>query len=177
MYIDFPDNSFNEGNSLVVYVDKCNMKCKDCDYKTSLKQKKLRKVNLDELDKYIKDNYKFIDNIILCGGEPTLNQKLIDYVINTKLKCIIYTNSLNLFNVNKFYKVYIDVKGSTEEEIIEYTGINKHYAHELINMYKSLSKENNVYFRVYDDKLYKFINSLNVEYDRIIKYDKVYFGG
>lgn len=113
-YIDFPENI-----SSVVFTGTCNYKCPTCHAKYLLESKEK---NMDELDffNYLDSRKGWIDAVVICGGEPTLQSGLINFARELKEKkwyVKLDTNGSrpevlkNLLEKNLIDYVAMDVKG------------------------------------------------------------------
>ena len=154
MKIDFPDASFNGNNSLIIYFDDCNMKCNFCNYKKMQLLKNLKEVNLNDIKKFIIENIHYIDDIIITGGEPIINEHLLLNLLKLlsefDKEIILYTNLLNISESIIFYsnKIIVDVKGNNVEEIIKNTKISKENALKLFDLYNKYKLCNKFIFRL-----------------------------
>ncbi|MDP2926618.1 MAG: anaerobic ribonucleoside-triphosphate reductase activating protein [bacterium] len=80
--IDYPGKV-----ACTVFLVGCNFRCPWC-YSSELvlpeKIKKLPKMTERDFFKFLKDRQSLLDGVVLCGGEPTLNQDLPEFVKKIK---------------------------------------------------------------------------------------------
>ncbi len=87
-----------------VFLVGCNFECPWC-YAKELVLEKKNKLNLiseEEFFNFLKDRKKLIEGVVVCGGEPTVNKKLIDFCQKIK---------------KMGYFVKIDTNGSNPETL------------------------------------------------------------
>lgn len=77
-FIDYPGKL-----SCVIFTYGCNLRCSWCHSPSLVTESKfkLKKYNLDKIIKFIKEknkNKKWIDAVVVCGGEPTIQKDLIN---------------------------------------------------------------------------------------------------
>jgi pyruvate formate lyase activating enzyme len=172
LLMDFPDNTYTNKNSLIIYFKDCNMKCKYCDYKKMFKLKNLKEVNVNDIEKFIVGNLAFIDEIIITGGEPTTDvytlRKLINLVSEYELKCILYSNLLELPDsiIKDVDRIVVDVKGGDREEIMNNTDISYKESRILIFKYNIYKNSKKFLWRVPKDL------SIDIDFKNVEYYDK-----
>jgi pyruvate formate lyase activating enzyme len=94
--IDFPGNI-----SSVVFTTGCNFRCSYCHNAGLVIPKEIRKspkVKAEELLKWINNNKKMLDAVVITGGEPTLHKNLPGFLAQIKymnLKIKLDTNGTN----------------------------------------------------------------------------------
>ena len=80
--IDFPGRL-----AATVFLIGCDFRCPWC-YSSELilpkKIKKQPKISQKELFKFLKERKKLLDGLVLCGGEPTINKKLPNFIKKIK---------------------------------------------------------------------------------------------
>jgi len=114
--------------SSIIFLNGCNMKCWYCHNKQFLNKENF--VEIKSIVEEIKNN-KFIDSIIISGGEPTLQENL--YYLCKDLKVIelpigIETNGTNSTLLKKLIedklidKIFLDIK-TKPSKYEELTGI------------------------------------------------------
>lgn len=113
-FIDYPGKI-----SSVVFVPGCNYRCPSCHVKSILEGN----AEIDETDffEHIDSRKEWISGVVLCGGEPTFQKNIEDFVIKIKergLKVKLDTNGSNPDLLNKLREkgvidyVAMDVKAS-----------------------------------------------------------------
>jgi|SRR3989344_1044737 len=60
----------------VLFLSKCNFRCKFCHNKELLEKKQMEDIPFNQIKEYLLTNKKFIDGVVITGGEPTLNKDL-----------------------------------------------------------------------------------------------------
>lgn len=155
VYVDFPDFSYTNKPALTIYFEDCNMNCEYCDFKKTFKLKKLNEMSITDVKKFMITNYNFYDIVIISGGEPTTeNQeltKLINFMKYFDKEIHLYTNLLELDNtsiVELVDKIYVDVKGTTIDEIVKIAKISKDEAEILLNKYIKFKNNDKFIFRL-----------------------------
>jgi len=104
--------------SVILFSQGCNYKCPSCYNKQFLTEGK----NIDEeyFFLYLDSKKRWIDGVVLCGGEPTLQDDLCDFVEKIKEKGLAVKLDTNGSNPEVLYKlregrlidyVAMDVKG------------------------------------------------------------------
>lgn len=76
-FIDYPGKT-----SVVVFTPKCNYKCPACHAKVILNSKE--RVSQQEIFNYIDSRKQWIDSVVICGGESTLEPDLLDFIVRAK---------------------------------------------------------------------------------------------
>jgi pyruvate formate lyase activating enzyme len=76
----FIDASFSDWDgkvSSVLFLPRCNFRCPFC-YNTPLvlKPEKMPTIKLARIENYLKKNRKWIDGVVITGGEPTIQEDL-----------------------------------------------------------------------------------------------------
>jgi len=71
----------------VIFTAGCNLRCKYCHNPELVLPEKISKLKLipeDYIFQYIKSNIDLLDAIVITGGEPTLQNDLINFIIKIK---------------------------------------------------------------------------------------------
>jgi pyruvate formate lyase activating enzyme len=98
--VEFPGNI-----SAVIFTQGCNLRCGFCHNKELIEKKK-GTFNTKELLKKISDN-KLLDAVVITGGEPTLQEDIIDFC--NKIK--------KLKPTEQQLKIKLDTNGTDPEKI------------------------------------------------------------
>jgi pyruvate formate lyase activating enzyme len=122
--IDYPKTV-----SCVVFLGKCNFSCPFCHNYEIVLDKYIDNnpdISKEEIIKKISDRANFIEGVVITGGEPTLNDDLIDFMskiksINSNLKIKLDTNGSNpdilkkIIDDNLVDYIALDIKSSEEK--------------------------------------------------------------
>lgn len=109
--------------SCVIFTCGCNFRCPYC-YNAELVYNKVKKIEEKEVINFLKINKKFIDGVILSGGEPTLQNDIINFCKKIKklgFRVGIETNGSKTEILKKLIKeklidyVAMDIKTSIEK--------------------------------------------------------------
>ena len=73
---------WEEGLASVIFTGRCNFKCPGCHGKKLLSGEKI--YDSDEIIKRLKRKQKYINRVVLCGGEPTLELDILSFLKNLK---------------------------------------------------------------------------------------------
>ena len=80
--IDYPGRL-----AAVVFLSGCNFRCPWC-YSAELvlpgKIKLQPKISMEDFFNFLKERQKVLDGIVICGGEPTINEELPDFISKIK---------------------------------------------------------------------------------------------
>ena len=76
--IDFPNRI-----STVVFVGGCNFKCHYC-HNPELITESLGNIDEDELLEFLEHRKNYIDGVVITGGEPCLQEDLVDFIKKVK---------------------------------------------------------------------------------------------
>jgi len=76
--IDFPEKIAS-----VIFVGGCNFRCHYC-HNPELIENNLENINENELLEYVDKRKKYVDALVITGGEPTLQKDLIDFIKKVK---------------------------------------------------------------------------------------------
>lgn len=133
----FIDTSFSDWDgkvSSVVFLPKCNFRCPFCYNKNLVLQPEaMPTVAYEQIKRYLEANKKWIDGVVVTGGEPTNHEDLPD--LCSELKRMGYnvkvdTNGTNPAMIDKLIEdklvdyVAIDLKAPlTEEEYSKASGV------------------------------------------------------
>ncbi|MFP4402790.1 MAG: anaerobic ribonucleoside-triphosphate reductase activating protein [Nanoarchaeota archaeon] len=111
--IDYPPYT-----SCVIFIGGCNFRCGYChNFNLVLKYKEIKTIDEKEIIDYLISKKKWIDAVVITGGEPTLYPELIDFFREIK--------KLNL-------KIKLDTNGSNpkllwdmlDEKLIDYIAMD-----------------------------------------------------
>ena len=80
--IDYPGRI-----AATVFLTGCNFRCPWC-YSAEIvlpeKIKKQPKISIKDFFNFLKERKKLLDGLVLCGGEPSINKKLLAFVKKIK---------------------------------------------------------------------------------------------
>jgi len=121
--------------SSVIFLPSCNMRCPFCYNKSLvLHPEKMPTIANQQIENYLKTNRKWIDGVVLTGGEPTLHRDLSILCKEIKkmgFKVKVDTNGTNSAMINGLIKnqlvdhVALDVKAPLiKEKYSEASGVN-----------------------------------------------------
>ncbi|MDW8114724.1 MAG: anaerobic ribonucleoside-triphosphate reductase activating protein [candidate division WOR-3 bacterium] len=126
--LGFIENSFVDWDgkvSAVIFLGGCNFKCPFCqNYPIVKRDKLLKRYKANEILEYLKNNQKFIDGVVITGGEPLINPGIFDLVRNFKEEGFLvkldtngyfYFNLLTLIKENLVDYVAMDIKTSLKK--------------------------------------------------------------
>jgi len=91
--IDYPPYT-----SCVVFIGGCNLKCPFCHNADMVDTGKLPDMSEDEIFGFLEDRKKWLDAVVITGGEPTLYKELIPFIESIKamgFKVKLDTNGTN----------------------------------------------------------------------------------
>jgi len=83
----------------MIFLPRCNFKCPFCfNPELVFESEKMKDISEKEVFDFLKKQKKWIDGVVISGGEPTLHNELIDFI--RKIKSMnylvrIYTNGTN----------------------------------------------------------------------------------
>lgn len=115
--VDYPSKT-----SLVMFTPGCNYKCPSCHAKEIVLDNSLG-IKIETISSYLNPRKKWIDGIVLCGGEPTLQLDLVNFARALKqgnISLKLDTNGSNpsvlqeLLQENLVDYLAIDIKGPKE---------------------------------------------------------------
>ncbi|MCK5149506.1 anaerobic ribonucleoside-triphosphate reductase activating protein [Candidatus Pacearchaeota archaeon] len=101
--------------SEVVFTPNCNYKCPACHAKEILDSKE--KIDEKEFFNYLDSGKKWIDGVVLCGGEPTLEKDLIDFTEKLKKRDLAVKLDTNGSNPKVLEKLL-------DEKLIDYVAMD-----------------------------------------------------
>jgi len=110
--IDYPNHL-----SCVIFTQGCNWRCPFCHNPDLIAQKKASIIDEKKIHEFLASRVGFIEAIVISGGEPTVQKKLIPFI-----------ESLKKFN----FKIKLDTNGSradvvkqiVEKKLIDYFAID-----------------------------------------------------
>jgi len=106
--------------SSIIFLAGCNFRCQFC-YVPQLvlpeKIKILKTVKEDDILSYLDENKKFIDAVVLTGGEPTLNEDLPDLIQKIKAKGFLIGLETNGTNPNMLSSLI-------EKKLVDYVAMD-----------------------------------------------------
>lgn len=138
-FVDYPGHL-----SCVVFTQGCNMNCFYCHNKPLISNKEFRKsIGCEEVFEFLSKRQKFIDAVVISGGEPTMQKGLEGFIKDVKkmgFKVKLDTNGTNpeaienLLSKKLIDYVAMDIKAPfTRYE--EFCGVRTH----INNIKKSIS--------------------------------------
>ena len=95
-FVDYPKNI-----SAVIFTAGCNFDCFYCHNRHILNQNKTS-INEQDVLSFLHERKKFLDAVVISGGEPTLQKDLVDFIKKVK---------------EMGYKVKLDTNGSNYEVV------------------------------------------------------------
>jgi len=101
--------------SAVIFTPSCNYKCPACHAKQTIYGE--NKHSEKEIFDYLDSNKKWIDGVVLCGGEPTLQQDLPEFLKKLKEKGLAVKLDTNGSNPD----VLADL---LEDELVDYVAMD-----------------------------------------------------
>jgi pyruvate formate lyase activating enzyme len=134
----FVDTSFSDWDgkvSSVIFLPRCNLRCPFCYNKNLvLCPENMPAIPQEKIENYLKMNRKWIDGVVLTGGEPSLHWNLpllCEEMKEIGLKVKVDTNGTNPAMIRKLIKkqcvdfVALDLKAPfTEDKYSEACGVN-----------------------------------------------------
>ena len=111
----------------IIFVQACNFRCPFC-YNSELISKKTKTIAEEEIFNFLKKRKKFIDAVVIGGGEPTLYKDLLDFCKKIKelgFLIKIDTNGSNPELIQKIIKnnlvnyIAMDIKSALNQEDYE----------------------------------------------------------
>ncbi len=120
---------YDENISCTIFLQGCNFRCGFCHNK-SLVIGDNKEMPQEEIFEYLNSRKGILDAVVITGGEPTLNEQLIDLISKIKslgFKVKLDTNGTNptqlkqLINLNLIDYVAMDIKSSLDN----YTNVTK----------------------------------------------------
>lgn len=134
----FVDISFSDVDgkvSSVIFLSSCNLRCPFCYNKSLvLNPEKMPGIPLEKVENYLQKNRKWIDGVVITGGEPSLHHDLpllCEKMKEIGFKVKVDTNGTNPAMVSKLVQkqcvdfVALDVKAPfTEVKYSEACGVN-----------------------------------------------------
>lgn len=98
--------------SLVVYLAGCNLYCPYCHNSSLIPPQSGKEVDVEYIDVRIELMEKYMDSVVICGGEPTLQPKAVAEIVNVAkerdMKVMVNTNCLLPDVVDKLLELPID---------------------------------------------------------------------
>lgn len=109
--------------ALVLFTPGCDLRCRYCHNPQLLKNQKLTKWDIEEIQEEVENNMDFIDAIVLSGGEPLLHlqdiKKFIKQAKDADLLVKLDTNGLHPDGVKEIIKdidyVAMDIKAPLDK--------------------------------------------------------------
>jgi len=125
----------------MIFLPNCNFKCSFC-FNPDLifNSEKLKDIDENEIFDYLIKNKKWIDGVVISGGEPTLYNDLIDFVKRIKelgFLVRIYTNGTNPEMIKKLIdnklidSIAMDIKAPLNEKKYEKVTNVKNFLNEV----------------------------------------------
>uniref|UniRef100_A0A7V5XYT3 Anaerobic ribonucleoside-triphosphate reductase activating protein n=1 Tax=candidate division WOR-3 bacterium TaxID=2052148 RepID=A0A7V5XYT3_UNCW3 len=126
--LGFIKNSFIDWDgkiTAIIFLGGCNFNCPYCQNAPIVKRDKLlRRFKIGEILDYLKNNKKFIDGVVISGGEPLINPALPQliktfkeegFLVKLDTNGYFYFNLLSLIENNLLDYVAMDIKTSFEK--------------------------------------------------------------
>ncbi|HZX45012.1 MAG TPA: anaerobic ribonucleoside-triphosphate reductase activating protein [Candidatus Nanoarchaeia archaeon] len=109
---------FSPFSSCVIFLCGCNFRCGFC-HNPEIVEGKGKDISEDELFKFLAERKKWLDGVCITGGEPCINEELIEFIKKIKdmgYKVKVDTNGTNPLMVEKLVKtadyIAMDIKTS-----------------------------------------------------------------
>lgn len=113
--------------SLVVYLAGCNLRCPYCHNSSLIPSQSGKEVDVEYIDVRIELMEKYIDSVVICGGEPTLQPKAVAEIVNVAkerdMKVMVNTNCLLPDVVDTLLELPIDAitLDTKKDHLIEFS--------------------------------------------------------
>lgn len=122
----------------IIFTSGCNMRCPFCyNYKLVLpeyiNQEKETFFDEQQILTFLKNRRRYLDGLVITGGEPTIQKDLINFLLKVKeLNYIVKldTNGLLPEALNQLISqklidyIAMDIKGPIDENYYQYSGVN-----------------------------------------------------
>jgi pyruvate formate lyase activating enzyme len=110
--------------ALVLFLNGCPLKCPNC-HNAQLRTA-MNLVDFEEIQKMIFDSRKFIDHVVISGGEPSCQLsaclRIVDYCHDLDMKVAIETSGIGQLDFTADM-IFLDIKTSMERALYDsYTG-------------------------------------------------------
>lgn len=124
--IDFPNQV-----AAVVFTPGCNFRCPFCYNRDLILGEKITLIPEAEIFSFLKSRVGKLDGVVLCGGEPTLQEDLEDFCSKVKNLCLAVKLDTNgflperlkgLLDKKLLDYVSLDMKTSLDQRYLEATG-------------------------------------------------------
>ncbi len=140
--IDYPDNI-----AATIFVGRCNFRCPYCYNKDLvLDWEKLPTIKEEEVLDFLKERKKYLDGVVICGGEPTIYEDLPEFIKKIKkigLKVKLDTNGSNPTMLKELIEkglvdyIAADIKAPLEKyELAAGTKVDKEKIRESVELIK-----------------------------------------
>ncbi len=144
--------------SSIIFLMGCNLRCPYCHNMESLVLSKAKSIPKDYVLSYLKENKGLIDAVTISGGEPTIYNDLVDFIIEIKKLGYLVkldTNGTNPDLLNKLIS----------EKLIDYIAMDIKSAIRIREY--NLSIGNNLNKQLFDNikKSIDIIRNSNIEYE------------
>lgn len=138
--------------ALVLFTPGCNLRCKYCHNPQLLKDQKLTKWDIEEIEEEVEANMDFIDAIVLSGGEPLLHlddiKNFIKQAKDSNLLVKLDTNGLHPNETREIIKdldyVAMDIKAPLDK-YYKITDVYPNNTAQLITETMGIILENDVF--------------------------------
>lgn len=98
--IDYPNKI-----SCVIFTQGCNFRCPFCHNPELVKINKKNKIKIEEVFTFLKKRKGLLDGVVICGGEPLLQDDLLDFMLTIK---------------KMGYAIKLDTNGSFPKKLAEF---------------------------------------------------------
>ncbi|MDR0676728.1 MAG: anaerobic ribonucleoside-triphosphate reductase activating protein [Elusimicrobiota bacterium] len=149
----------------IIFTGGCNFSCPFCHNKSLANDNSLVNINLDELFKYLQKNKKWIDGIVISGGEPTTQKDLIAFMKKVKEKGFLIKLDTN------GYKPEI-IKESLEKKLVDYIAMDIKTGIKKDKYIKAIGFKNKIQQDTFDlHKIFESIKLIRDAKDKVKNFD------
>ena len=131
-YLQTSVNEWPGKIAAVVWVADCNLRCPFCQNRALIfNPAKLSEISEKEIFRDLKERKKWVDALIITGGEPTLRQDLVDFLKKAKkigFLTMVETNGTRPEVLKKLFKeklldrISMDIKGTINNKYAKIAG-------------------------------------------------------
>ncbi len=115
----------------IIFTQGCNLRCSYCQNSSLIRLKGENELSEEDIFSFLKERRKYIDGVVITGGEPTIQKDLPEFI--KKIKDLGYSVKLDTNGTNP-----VMIKRLIDENLVDYIAMD---IKNILNKYEDVVKK------------------------------------